>query len=75
MNHAAAGVGSGPNREGSMGTDRPRIPATATPPSLPAMRIAAALAAFTGLGFGIPCALGIWHFARTGEVWTFLGKR
>ncbi len=56
-----------------MGTDRPRIPATATPPSLPAMRIAAALAAFTGLGFGIPCALGIWHFARTGEVWTFLG--
>ena len=26
-----------------------------------------------GLGFGIPCVFGIRHFARTGEVWTFLG--
>ena len=56
-----------------MDTGHPRAPSTVTPPSLPAMRIAAALAAFTGLGFGIPGAFGIWHFARTGEVWTFLG--
>jgi hypothetical protein len=28
---------------------------------------------FLGLGFGIPCALGIRHFAQTGQVWTFLG--
>jgi hypothetical protein len=26
-----------------------------------------------GLGFGIPGILGTLHFARTGEVWTFLG--
>jgi len=26
-----------------------------------------------GLGFGIPCILGTLHFARTGEVWKFLG--
>ncbi len=26
-----------------------------------------------GLGFGIPCALGIHHFAQTSQVWTFLG--
>lgn len=26
-----------------------------------------------GLGFGIPCAFGIRHFADTGQVWTFMG--
>lgn len=26
-----------------------------------------------GLGFGIPGILGTLHFARTGEVWTFMG--
>ena len=26
-----------------------------------------------GLGFGLPCLLAIRHFARTGEVWTFMG--
>ena len=26
-----------------------------------------------GLGFGLPGVLGTLHFARTGEVWTFLG--
>ena len=26
-----------------------------------------------GLGFGIPGAYGLWHLARQGEVWTFLG--
>ena len=28
---------------------------------------------FLGLGFGIPCALGIKHLSDTGEVWTFMG--
>jgi hypothetical protein len=38
------------------------------------MRIAAASAsAVLGLGFGIPCLLGMIHLARTGETWTFLG--
>ena len=27
----------------------------------------------TGLGFGLPCAYGIWYFADGGVVWTFLG--
>ena len=26
-----------------------------------------------GLGFGLPGILGTLHFARTGEVWTFMG--
>ncbi|HWJ82990.1 MAG TPA: hypothetical protein VNS55_12200 [Nocardioides sp.] len=34
---------------------------------------AAASSALVGLGFGIPCLLGMIHLARTGEVWTFLG--
>lgn len=38
-----------------------------------AMKAAAVCAAVAGLGFGIPCAFGIRHFAQTGEVWTFLG--
>ncbi len=34
---------------------------------------AGALSVLLGLGFGIPCVLGIRHFARTGEVLTFMG--
>ena len=34
---------------------------------------AASAAAFAGVGFGIPCIVGIWHLADTGEVWQFLG--
>lgn len=34
---------------------------------------AGAVSMVLGLGFGIPCALGLRHFTRTGEVWTFLG--
>lgn len=34
---------------------------------------AAACSALLGLGFGIPCLLGLAHYARTGQVWTFLG--
>lgn len=26
-----------------------------------------------GLGFGIPCLLGLIHLSRTGEVWTLMG--
>ena len=38
------------------------------------MRAAAAsISAFLGLGFGIPGIAGLNHFARTGEVWTFVG--
>lgn len=38
------------------------------------MRIAAGAASILlGLGFGIPCLLGMRHLARTGEVWTMLG--
>src|SRR5664279_2641803 len=37
------------------------------------MRAGAALAAFSGLMFGIPGVFGMWHLAQTGEVWTFLG--
>jgi hypothetical protein len=34
---------------------------------------AAVCSILLGLGFGIPGVLGTLHFARTGEVWTFLG--
>jgi hypothetical protein len=38
------------------------------------MSVAAGLASLLlGLGFGIPGAIGAWHLARTGTVWTFLG--
>jgi hypothetical protein len=38
------------------------------------MRAAAGwISVFLGLGFGIPCAFGLRHFAQTGEVWTFMG--
>ena len=35
--------------------------------------VAASLSLVLGLGFGIPCLGGLRHFARTGEVWTFMG--
>jgi hypothetical protein len=38
------------------------------------VRVAAAVASgVLGLGFGIPCLLGMVHLARTGRTWTFLG--
>jgi hypothetical protein len=38
------------------------------------MRIAAgSISALLGVGFGLPCFFGIRHFARTGEVWSFMG--
>lgn len=37
------------------------------------MRTAAVLAWFTGLGFGLPGAVGLWHLIDRGRVWTFLG--
>jgi hypothetical protein len=36
-------------------------------------KIAASVAIFTGLGFGLPGAYGLWHFARHRAVWTFIG--
>ena len=35
--------------------------------------IAGSLSVLLGLGFGLPCLFGVRHFARTGEVWTFMG--
>ena len=35
--------------------------------------VAGVLSLLLGLGFGLPCVAGIYHFARTGEVWTFMG--
>jgi hypothetical protein len=37
------------------------------------IRIAAALSLVAGLGFGIPGLIGTLQFARTGQVWTFMG--
>jgi hypothetical protein len=37
------------------------------------VKLAALLSIFVGLGFGLPCAYGIWYLSRRGEVWTFLG--
>lgn len=34
---------------------------------------AGSVSMFLGLGFGLPCAFGIRHFAQTGQVWTFMG--
>ncbi len=34
---------------------------------------AGSVSLFLGLGFGLPCVFGIRHFARTGEVWAFMG--
>jgi hypothetical protein len=35
--------------------------------------VAGSVSVLLGLGFGLPCLVGIRHFARTGEVWTFMG--
>jgi hypothetical protein len=35
--------------------------------------VAGSISVFLGLGFGLPCLFAITNFARTGEVWTFLG--
>ncbi len=35
--------------------------------------VAGAFSVLVGLGFGLPCLFGLRHFARTGEVWTFMG--
>lgn len=48
--------------------DRPAGPHASAP-----LRIAAGCSWVLGLGFGLPCAYGIWYFAQQGEVWTFLG--
>ena len=38
------------------------------------MRVAAGtLSVLLGIGFGLPCLVGIIHLRRTGEMWTFLG--
>ncbi len=37
------------------------------------LKVAALCSAMLGLGFGIPCAIGLLHFARHHEIWTFLG--
>jgi hypothetical protein len=37
------------------------------------VKLAAVLSILVGLGFGLPCAYGIWYFSTTGEIWTFLG--
>ena len=34
---------------------------------------AGSVSLFLGLSFGLPCVFAIRHFARTGEVWTFMG--
>lgn len=36
-------------------------------------RSAAATSLVLGLGFGLPCAYGLWYFATRNEVWIFLG--
>jgi hypothetical protein len=36
-------------------------------------RAAGSVSIFLGLGFGLPGVFAIWHFARTREVWTFMG--
>jgi len=38
-----------------------------------ALRTAAVLLVFSGLGLGLPCLGGIRHLHATGEVWTFMG--
>ena len=36
---------------------------------------AGAVSVLLGLGFGVPCVLGIRHFAQTGQVWSSWGSR
>jgi hypothetical protein len=43
------------------------------PSARAAPRVAAASSAVLGFGFGVPCAYGIWHLARRGEIATVLG--
>lgn len=38
-----------------------------------ALRVAAACAAISGLGFGLPAAYAPWYFAEHGRVWIFAG--
>src|SRR5437773_4108719 len=38
-----------------------------------ALRVAAGLLWFTGLGFGLPCLWGIWQLRATGQVPTLFG--
>jgi hypothetical protein len=38
-----------------------------------AARLAAGFSWLSGLGFGLPAVYGAVHFARTGEVWQFMG--
>jgi hypothetical protein len=35
--------------------------------------VAGSLSVLLGIGFGLPCFLGIIHLRRTGEVWTLMG--
>ena len=49
-------------------TDSRHVPASPR-----GLKAAAVFAAVSGLGFGIPCAFGLKHFARTNEVWKFMG--
>ena len=42
-------------------------------PERKASRFAAGCSWFLGVGFGVPCLYGIWYFARTGQVASFLG--
>ncbi|MCU1678674.1 MAG: hypothetical protein JWM93_3432 [Frankiales bacterium] len=37
------------------------------------LRTAGGLSMLLGLGFGLPGVLGARHFARTGQVWSFMG--
>jgi hypothetical protein len=37
------------------------------------VQAAAVCSILLGLGFGVPGAIGTLHFARTGQVWTFMG--
>lgn len=37
------------------------------------MKAAALCSLLLGLGFGLPGVFGTLHFARTGQVWTFMG--
>lgn len=36
-------------------------------------KAAAVLSWVLGIGFGLPCAYGIWYLASHGDIWTFLG--
>jgi hypothetical protein len=56
--------------EGPAVLDLPRGSPTA---SKTMVKLAAVLSILLGLGFGLPCAYGIWYFSTTGVVWTFFG--